>query len=216
MELKKIIGQVRNDVGKEAANRTRKAGRVPAVVYGTALEAPLPVSLDPREMVPMVERVNKGRQFELVLGERSIPVFIRDFQVHPVRRSLLHMDLQATQADVPIRAKVPVSLQGPALGEKLGGRVFKVAYDILLEALPDRFPVSVDIDIRQMDTGDVVYVDQIAFGEGVRAVYQQRYPVVLVRTPRGTSAEGEAKPAGEGEAAEGEGAEKEEAETSKE
>ena len=192
MELKQFTGEIRNDTGKEAARRTRKAGRVPAVLYGGDLEGPQALSLDPKDMMPLVVRENKGRMFELVLGEKTHQVFIKDFQTHPIRKSLYHVDLLAIKADRPIRAKVPLSFQGPALGEKLGGRVFKVAYDILVEALPEHFPAMIHIDLRQMDSGDVLYVDQVSYTEGVKPIYQARYPVVLVKMPRGQDAEEEA------------------------
>lgn len=211
MELKKFHGEIRTDIGKEAARRVRKAGRVPGVLYGADLETPVAISLDPKDMLPLVIREkNEGRLFDLVLDGETRQVFIKDFQVHPIRKNLIHMDLMATKADRRVRAKIPVVLQGPALGEKLGGRVFKVAYDILVDALPEHFPAVIDIDIRPLDSGDVLYVDQLAYPEGVTPIYKARYPVVLVKMPRGQGLEGdEDDEEGEGEGEEGaaEGAE---------
>ena len=208
MEYKQFNGEIRTDIGKEAARRVRKAGRIPGVLYGVDLEGPVALSLDPKDMLPLVIREkNEGRIFDLVLGDKTHTVFIKDFQVHPIRKNLIHMDLLATNAGRRIRAKVPVVLQGPALGEKLGGRVFKVAYDILVDALPEHFPAVIDIDIRPLDSGDVLYVDQLVYPEGVKPVYKTRYPVVLVKMPRGQDAveggEEDEDDEGEGAAAEG-------------
>ncbi|MFH1531779.1 MAG: 50S ribosomal protein L25 [Pseudomonadota bacterium] len=206
MELKQFSGEIRTGTGKEAARRVRNSGRVPSVLYGGPLAEPIVLSLDPKDMLPMVSRQNKGRLFELVLGEETHKVFVKDFQVHPIRKSLIHVDLQATQADQPLRAKVPVLLQGPALGEKLGGRVFRAAYDILVEALPEHFPVALSIDIRPMDSGAVVYVDQVVYPEGVKPIYKARYPVVLVKLPRGQDAEEGDVVGGDDEGTDAEGA----------
>lgn len=200
MDLKQFHGEIRTDFGKEAATRVRNAGRLPAVVYGSDLEESISITLDPRDMLPMVIRENEGRQFELVLGDKTHKVFIKEFQIHPVRKNLIHVDLQATTPTRPIRAKVPVRLQGPAEGEKLGGRVFKVAYDILVEALPEQFPSVVEVDIRPMITGEVVYVDDLPWADGVKPIFRERYPVVLVKMPRGADEEKE----DEAEEAEGE------------
>ncbi len=203
MELKQFHGEIRTDIGKEAARRVRNAGRVPGVLYGPGVEEPKAISLDPKDMLPHVIRESEGRLFDLILDGKTIQVFIKEFQVHPIRKNLIHMDLMATKADRLLRAKVPVELQGPAVGEKLGGRVFKVAYDILVDALPGHFPSAIEIDIREMDSGDVLYVDQLTYPEGVTPIYKVRYPVVLVKMPRGQDEEEEEDDEEEGEGEEG-------------
>jgi len=199
MDLKQFHGEIRTDFGKEAATRVRNAGRLPAVVYGGDLKEPINITLDPRDMLPMVIRENEGRQFELVLGDKTHKVFIKEFQTHPVRKTLIHVDLQAITPTKPIRAKVPVRLSGSAEGEKLGGRVFQVAYDILVESLPEHFPSVIEIDISPMMTGEVTYVDDLSWADGVKPIFSERYPVVLVKMPRGTEEEEEEEAEGEGE-----------------
>jgi len=200
MELKQFHGEIRTDIGKEAARRARNAGRVPGVLYGPGVDEPVAITLDPKDMLPHVIRESEGRLFDLILDGKTIQVFIKEFQVHPIRKNLIHMDLMATKADRLVRAKIPIVLQGPAVGEKLGGRVFKVAYDILVDALPEHFPAAIEIDIREMDSGDVLYVDQLTYPEGVTPIYKARYPVVLVKMPRGQDEEED-----EGDEEEGEG-----------
>ena len=161
------------------------------------------LSLDPKDMLPLVQRDTDTRKFDLVVGEKTHSVFIQDFQSHPIRKTLIHMDLLVMTADRPLRGKIPVVPHGPAVGEKLGGRVFQVAYDILVEAIPEHFPSVLDVDITALEAGDVIYVDQVTYPEGVVPLYKARYPVILVKMPRG-QAEDEDEDGEETEGEEGE------------
>ena len=69
MELKQYHGEIRTDIGKEAARRARNAGRLPAVLYGGDLDEPVALTLDPKDMITMVVRGGERRLFDLVLGD---------------------------------------------------------------------------------------------------------------------------------------------------
>jgi large subunit ribosomal protein L25 len=196
MELIAIKAVKRGEEPKGAVGRSRKAGQVPAVLYGGDMEQPQPLYVNAREVVAMLDDLKSpARQCKLDFGGETRWALIKDYQVHPVKRTLVHIDFQACVAGQPVRCKVPMRYTGTAIGEKAGGRVYVAAFDVLLEAAPENLPSSVEVDITPINANEVLYVDQVNYGEGVKPVSKCRFPLVIIKTPKGAgTAEDEAAP----------------------
>ncbi|PID98327.1 MAG: 50S ribosomal protein L25 [Actinobacteria bacterium] len=89
---KVLLAQVRNEFGKGAARRSRRAGMVPGVLYGAGQET-LHIDL-PEHEVFLTIRSTKAAQVEVELEGKRIKAFVKDVQVHPVSRQIQHIDLQ--------------------------------------------------------------------------------------------------------------------------
>jgi len=150
-----VAAGVRTSRGKNEARRTRKAGQIPAVVYGSGQD-PVSVAVNPREITKII-RSGTGYNtiFTLAIeGGESTPVMLVDQQVDPIRGHLLHADLKRIDLTKRIRVTVPVHTEGEAKGIKLqGGMLEVITRAIEIECLPDEIPDSFTIDVTEMMVG---------------------------------------------------------------
>jgi large subunit ribosomal protein L25 len=150
-----VAAEVRASRGKNEARRTRRAGQIPAVVYG-AFQDPVSIAVSPREILKIV-RSNTGYNtiFTLaVQGGESTPVMVVDHQVDPVKNTLLHADFKRIDLTKRIRVSIPVSTEGEPAGVKVqGGLLEIITRAIEIECLPDDIPEHFIIDVRELMIG---------------------------------------------------------------
>ncbi|HWO47273.1 MAG TPA: 50S ribosomal protein L25, partial [Solirubrobacterales bacterium] len=133
----------RADFGSRSSRRMRRDGVVPGVVYSGGSDAQ-PFQVSERDV-----RVITGEGsalFDLEIeGGKAIPVVIKEEQLHPVRGSLQHIDLQQVRLDEKIQAEVALELEGAenAPGVKGGGVLEHVTREITVEALPTDIPDNI-------------------------------------------------------------------------
>jgi len=150
-----VAAEVRSSRGKNEARRTRKAGNIPAVLYG-AYQDPVPVAVSPRE-IQRITRSTTGYNtiFTLAIaGGESAPVMVVDQQVDPVRGILLHADLKRIDLTKRIRVTVPVHVTGEPKGVKVqGGMLEVITRAVEIECLPDDIPEGFTIDVTELLVG---------------------------------------------------------------
>jgi large subunit ribosomal protein L25 len=150
-----VAAVVRHSRGKNEARRTRRAGQIPAVVYG-AFQEPVSVAVNPRDIIKIV-RSSTGYNtiFNLAIeGGESTPVMIVDQQADPVRGNLLHADFKRVDLSKKLRVAVPVHAEGEAKGIKLqGGLLELVIRSVDIECLPDDIPERFSVDVTELMIG---------------------------------------------------------------
>jgi large subunit ribosomal protein L25 len=161
----------RSDSGKNEARRHRAAGRLPAVVYGTAKDgkAPIgvPVTVDPKGLMRIL-RSDSGVNtlITLKLDGGATQVLVKEYQLDPVTHALLHADFYQLAMDKAIVVTVPVQIKGEAKGVKLqGGLLDFVTREIEVECLPANIPEHIDVDVTELDVHDSIRVRDIATGD---------------------------------------------------
>jgi large subunit ribosomal protein L25 len=195
---------VRTDIGSSRANRLRKTGRIPGVVYGTG-HSPISVTVDARELR---SALSGGHGLNAVLdldvdGETH-SALARELQRHPVKGTVQHVDFQIVRLDQPISADVPVELTGEAHEVAVqGGSVQLEVVSLNITAIPRSIPALVEIDVTDLKIGDVVRLSDIKLPAGVTCELDPETIMVAALAPR---AEEEPETGGT-EAAEGEGVE---------
>jgi large subunit ribosomal protein L25 len=146
---------VRTSRGKNEAHRTRRAGLIPAVVYG-AFQDPVSVAVNPRELTKII-RSSTGFNtiFSLAIaGGENTPVMVVDQQLDPIRGTLLHADLKRIDLTKRIRVSVPVHTTGEPAGVKVqGGLLEIITRSIDIECLPDEIPESFTISVSELMIG---------------------------------------------------------------
>ena len=156
--------------------------------------------------------------FDLELeGAKSVPVVVKDQQLHPVRGSLEHIDLQEVKLDEAIQAEVAVELEGAdnAPGVKEGGVLEHVTREVTVEALPTEIPERLIADVSAMEINDTLQLSSVPVPDGVKLVADdlEEVTIATLSPPRveeepEPEVEEETELVGEeGEAAEGEGGE---------
>jgi large subunit ribosomal protein L25 len=161
----------RGDKGKNEARRHRAAGRLPAVVYGPiaggAQGPPLPVTVEPKELSRILH-TEAGANTLISLridGEAETRVLVKEYQLDPVSRELLHADFYRVAMDKPITVTVSVALKGEAKGVKAqGGIVDFVTRQIDVECLPANIPENITVDVTELMMNQGIRVKDIQTG----------------------------------------------------
>src|SRR4030067_1073954 len=136
LELKASLRQIR---GKQVS-ALRRAGRLPAVLYGRGTEA-LSLELDAQEGSRVLAKGSASRRLDLHVGQEDHQVLVREIQRHAIRRTIEHVDFLKVAMDIAIRTSVPVELGGEApAGKHLGGVLVTGVSEIEVEALPADLP----------------------------------------------------------------------------
>jgi large subunit ribosomal protein L25 len=202
----------RADFGSRASRRMRRDGVVPGVVYSGGSEAE-PFQVSERDVRSITGE--GAALFDLEIdGGKAIPVVIKEEQLHPVRGSLQHIDLQQVRLDEKIQAEVALELEGAdtAPGVKGGGVLEHVTREITVEALPTDIPDNIVVDVSAMEINDTLQLSVVTAPDGVTFVADdpEEVTIVTLSPPRveevAPEVEEEAELVGEGEA-EGEAAE---------
>jgi large subunit ribosomal protein L25 len=162
MEQIIVDGKPREDRGKNAARRMRQKGEVPAVLYG-GKGGPLALTVNTKQFSTLLRsEAGQNTVFHVRLPNGDQPAMVKDWQVDPVKCSLLPVDMLRVAMDVRIRVRVPVHTFGEAQGVKLQGGVFEtVTREVEIECLPTEIPGEFRVDItdfmigRQLRAGDL-------------------------------------------------------------
>jgi len=144
----------RDDRGKNAARRIRRAGQIPGVLYGGKNE-PLAVAVSAKQLSGIL-RSETGHNtiFTVKLGSSEHKAMLKDWQVDPVKGSLLHVDMLRIAMDVRMRVKVPVHTFGEPQGVKLQGGIFEmVTREVEIECLPTDIPEEFKVDVTELMIG---------------------------------------------------------------
>jgi large subunit ribosomal protein L25 len=169
--------------GKGEARRLRREGRVPAIAYGTGLDATA-VSVNGLELYHAL-RTDAGLN-ALIRLEMDGDVHLtlaRELQRHPVRREIMHVDFVAVDREVKVTVDVPVHLEGEAPGSNEGGVVDQVRFSASVEVLPLEVPDVLTLDISDMQVGDVKRLEDVPLPAGVELLDDPDGTVVSVYVP---------------------------------
>jgi large subunit ribosomal protein L25 len=206
-----LVAQHREITGKAVAH-LRKAGRLPAVVYGHGV-ASSNVTVDAHEFDVLRKRIGPNALVDLsVDGSNAQPVLIHDIQIHPVHRRPLHADLFLVRMTEELTVDVPLVSVGESHAiEQLGGTLLHPTETVRVKALPDHLPQSIEYAIDSLiDFDATVHVRDLTIPSDVTLLTDPDEIIAKVQAPRieieeePVVEEGELE---EGEAAEGEAAE---------
>ena len=167
-----VAAEVRNSRGKNEARRTRRAGQIPAVVYG-AFQDPVSVAVDPREILRIVRsKTGLNTIFNLAIqGAEPTPVMVVDQQVDPIKGTLLHADLKRIDLSKRIRITVPVLTTGEPKGVKVqGGLLEVVSRSVEIECLPDDIPEKFTVDVADLMIGQSKRASDVALPGSMKLV----------------------------------------------
>lgn len=154
-----IAADKRERVGKGGARETRRAGRVPAIIYGSDAE-PTPVSVDGKELHKQMRGGGFfSNVYEISVGADKHRVLARDMQRHPVTGVPLHVDFMRFSASTRVDVDVDVVFinEDAAPGLKQGGMLNIVSHSVALTCKPDEIPQNITIDLTGLEIGDVVH-----------------------------------------------------------
>ena len=170
----------RTVLGKQV-KAMRRAGQVPAVLYGAGVE-PTPIVLDAREATRILARTTGATLIDLEVSGETHKVLVRETQRHSIRRDLRHVDFLKVAMDQLIRAEVPIELTGEAPAVKtLGGVLVAGIPAVEVEALPANLPDRIQVDLTVLaKIDDTITVADLSLAQGVRILNDSTDVIVHV------------------------------------
>jgi len=200
-----IPAKPRTGSGKGPARATRRAGRVPAVVYG-AKKDPNLISLDPQDLMRALRAGSfMATIFDVDIEGKSERVLPRDVQFHPVSDQPLHVDFLRVASTTTVTVNIPVAFlnEEESPGLKRGGLLNVVRHDIEANCRADAIPHHIEVDLTGLEIGDSVHISMITLPEGVAPTIDRDFTVATIAAPTVVQEEATAE-AEEGEVPEGE------------
>ena len=175
-----LKAEPRTGSGSRHADKLRKAGRIPAIVYGHK-EANVAVSVAADELDRLI-RVQHARVVELEVGGKKETVLVRDLQWDHLGRHMLHVDFARVSASDRVRVTVPVELRNsPKITG--GGVLDQPLHALHVECSPTAIPDSIRIDIVGLTLGAPIHVRELALPEGVKVLEAPEAVVVQLKLP---------------------------------
>src|SRR5215470_14759435 len=213
-----VQAKPREGAGKGPARRLRAQGLIPAVVYGRHSKAAQHIAVNPLEIKQAVSapaRLNTLIQLKLD-GQGERLVLLKDFQLDPVSRQMLHADFLEVQEGERVKVNVPIVLVGKAVGVLAGGILSQARRQIEVMALPTAIPDKIEVDVSHLKMAQALHINDVKLPEGIAVRTTVNFTVAVVSVPEkeevvappptaeaavpAEGAPGEAKPAAPGAA----------------
>jgi large subunit ribosomal protein L25 len=186
-----LEAKARDSFGKNEARRTRREGRVPAVVYGASGEGgsrdATAIAVDPRALLKILHSESGANTLiSLKLGGGGdARVLIKEYQLDPVTHAVLHADFYRVRMDRTIHVTIPVTVKGEPKGVKQqGGLLEFIRREIEVECLPADIPEHVEVDISELMLHEGVRVRDIAVDAKWKSVSDPDMMLVHVILPK--------------------------------
>ena len=201
-----LNAEKREDMGKGASRRLRRAGRVPAIVYGLD-QAPEAISMTQNQVLKHLENEAFYSQIITVnLDGKSTQAVLRDLQRHPFKAYIVHMDLQRVDMNKPVHVHVPLHFinEETCVGVKAGGMVSHEVIEVEVSCLPKDLPEFIEVDIASLDVGDSLHLSDLQLPTGISLLQLARgedhdLAVVTIHAKKGGGEEVEGEVEGETE-----------------
>lgn len=183
MERVSVNAYRREATGKGAARSLRRQGELPAVIYRAGTSEPI--------RIPKAEfiKILKQTRGENVLVNLQFPegnrlAIIKDYQLDPITGDLLHTDFQEVLLTETVRVTVKVLTKGMPKGVKeQGGILQHTLRELEIEALPDRIPGHIEVDVSELAVGQSIHVSDLKLEEGIKILTDPEEVVATVTAP---------------------------------
>lgn len=199
-----LKAEPRGDLGKGASRRLRRAGKVPAILYGGGQE-PQPLVLSHLDILNQLKNeAVYSHVLTLNLGDRTESVVLRDLQRHPFKPTILHLDFLRVSADRKLRVHVPLHFVNEETSrgvKQQGGVVSRALIDIEIACLPKDLPEFIEVDLSDLGMGEALHLSQVPLPAGVELADKiapgsdQDAIVVNIHHPHGGEESASAAPA---------------------
>ena len=176
--------QPREAKKRNRAKASRVAGRVPGVVYGGGDNQLVEVDNKAFEHI-MHSASSDTVLLDLKLGEGKRLVLVQEVQHHPVSRKTLHIDFREVKPEQKVIVSLPTVPTGEAVGVKIGGGTLEhVLRYIKVRGTPAVLPESIEVEVADLDIGQVLHVGDIQVTEGIELLANPGNPVISISKPR--------------------------------
>ena len=150
------------EVGKKAVKELRKNGKIPAILYGKEFDS-MPISFDYKEFYHFYkESIGQQNFFFIKVKDKEYRTLIKEMQIDPFSRKIMHIDFQEIYAGQKIDVEIPIKIVGEAPGVLEGGIIDMNLRGIQIKCLPKDLPESLEIDVSELQIGDSIHIEELA------------------------------------------------------
>lgn len=178
MQIANVAGETRTAGGRHANERLRRAGMVPAIVYGHG-EKPETVSLSLHDLEHALH--HKQHVLNLGIGGSQKQYFIKEVQYDHLQKRPIHVDLMRVDPNERIRVKVKLELRGAAAGLAVGGELLQQIADLEIECKLLEIPESIRVKVDHLTIGQSIHVKELELPPDVKALHHPDEIVCAVR-----------------------------------
>ena len=168
------------------ARRLRKTGRVPGVMYHA--DGNVPFSADELELAAVLRK--GANLIDMDLEGTTHLTVLKEYDVHPVRGNLRHVDVQAVTMDQKVRTTVALVLTGTSPGQKEGAILTQGIQQLLIETVASNIPDTIEFDSSDTHAGDTRILRDVPMPVGVTALDDEGTMVIALTVPRGAKGKG--------------------------
>ncbi|MDO5686659.1 MAG: 50S ribosomal protein L25/general stress protein Ctc [Neisseria sp.] len=167
----------RENQGTGASRRLRRTGNIPAVIYGDNQDA-VSISIDQNTMFYGLKKESFHTSvLKLDLDGKVLDVLVRDFQMHPFKQQVQHIDFQIVEPNKPLRVKVPLHLINGDISPAVklhSGRISQLATSVELLVKPDAIPARLELDLKNISGGQILHLSDVTLPEGAVSTAARR------------------------------------------
>ncbi|RKX94126.1 MAG: 50S ribosomal protein L25 [Spirochaetes bacterium] len=182
MDSKVLEATLREKTGKGPARRYRVQGYIPAVMYG--YKGTKSIAVRRAEFESIFEEIGEHSIITLNLNDKEkVDVIVKDYQIDPVRKSLIHLDFLEIESGKELRTEIPIKIVGESKGVKKGGILEEFLREIEVECLPKDLPEYIELDISDLDLGDSFHVSDLKVKEGIKILSSPDQVILTIGVP---------------------------------
>lgn len=170
---------VRDKQKRAQLKQLRRAGRIPAIVFG-ADEHNIAIDVPKTEFMQWMKTGGGGVVHLKLNNQEEMPVLLEDLQRDPLTREIIHLDFLRVDAAKQVRTKLPIVYTGAPVGTKQGAIIQTNSALIEVQALPAQIPDSLSVDISGLDVGDMLQARDMDLPEGMHLVSSSQEVLVAV------------------------------------
>ena len=186
MQQVRLEAAKRDTFGKGCARALRRAGSVPAVLYGRHQDV-VPLQIDEHVFRTFLRKNSENVLIDLdIIGHGAETAMIREIQQHPVmKRTLLHADFVRVSLDEPVTVGVPIVLSGTPIGVRESEGVLEFPLrELTVHCLPTLLPDEIQVNVNELDVNDIIHVGDVAVAEEIQVLDDSQTMIVAVSPPK--------------------------------
>ncbi|MBL8912806.1 MAG: 50S ribosomal protein L25 [Archangium sp.] len=184
LQVSKLEAKTRVGAGKGPARRTRVDGMIPACVYGKGLDKPLNIALNAKALKAAVHTEKKlNTIIGLSVDGKEHIVLLKDYQMDPVSKDLLHADFIAVRENEQVKVKIPLVLTGKSIGVAEGGILSQMRRELEVWSLPGSIPLSIEADVSHLKIATALHINEIKLPAGITVKTHVNFTIAVVTAP---------------------------------
>lgn len=183
------LNAIKREQGKSAVRQLRKAGYIPAVVYGG--EENVNIAVDAREFANKLKNLVESHIIELTVDGATTNVLLKEYQKDWMRNKMIHVDFLRVIKGHEIKTHIPIKIvgAGSSVGERAGGILEVYFHELEVVCLPRHLPSEIEVVVSSLDIGDSISVADVKLPEGVRVTNSMDSVIAVIEKTKAEAVE---------------------------